>query len=112
MSEVVQDPIVSLRYQTTMQFVNESSHTPLWLGVLYLVANLTLNFLNFYWFVKMIQAVQKRFKPSKKEEAEEKPTLDGAAKTTGTDQKVAWTARARKGSVSSGEYVKHPPPGI
>jgi hypothetical protein len=35
---------------------------PLWLAVVYLGSNLTLNGLNYYWFLRMIQTVSARFK--------------------------------------------------
>lgn len=111
-SEVAQDLMVPIRYESTMQFVTESSHIPMWLGALYLGANLTLNSLNFYWFVKMIQAVQKRFEPSKKEEIGAKASSEDNASTTARDPKIAFKVRARKGSILDGEYVDQPPPGI
>ena len=37
---------------------------PVWAALSYLSSNLTLNFLNFYWFFKMVRAVRKRFEPS------------------------------------------------
>ncbi|EQK99039.1 hypothetical protein G6O67_002320 [Ophiocordyceps sinensis] len=46
-----------------MAFVTVKSTVPLWLATLYLASNLTLNSLNFYWFVMMIRAVRKRFEP-------------------------------------------------
>ena len=36
---------------------------PLWLGMVYLTSNLTLNALNIVWFSKMIQTIRKRFDP-------------------------------------------------
>ncbi|KAL1896478.1 hypothetical protein Cpir12675_002767 [Ceratocystis pirilliformis] len=48
------------------QFTTVDSAIPVWLGLAYLAANITLNSLNFYWFIKMIQAVAKRFTPVKK----------------------------------------------
>ncbi|KAI9171895.1 TLC domain-containing protein [Paramyrothecium foliicola] len=53
-----------------MTFATDSSTVPLWLGVVYLASNLTLNSLNFYWFFKMIQAVRKRFVAPKAAEKE------------------------------------------
>lgn len=55
-----------------MRFVDEKSHVPLWIVVAYLVSNLTLNALNWYWFGKMIDTVRKRFaeKPVDKNENE------------------------------------------
>lgn len=49
-----------------MLFAEEKSHVPLWAALSYLTSNLTLNFLNFYWFFKMIQAIYKRFEPAGK----------------------------------------------
>ncbi|KAL5606167.1 hypothetical protein BROUX41_006066 [Berkeleyomyces rouxiae] len=45
------------------RFTTADSAVPVWLGLAYLASNITLNSLNFYWFVKMIQAVTKRFTP-------------------------------------------------
>ena len=36
---------------------------PLWLGMVYLASNLTLNSLNVFWFGKMIQTIRSRFDP-------------------------------------------------
>ncbi|EMD00457.1 hypothetical protein BAUCODRAFT_62246 [Baudoinia panamericana UAMH 10762] len=36
---------------------------PLWLPIVYLLSNLTLNLLNVYWFGKMIETIRKRFDP-------------------------------------------------
>jgi len=47
----------------TMIYVNDTTAVPLWAVLSYLASNLTLNFLNFYWFFKMIHAVRKRFEP-------------------------------------------------
>ncbi|EYE99378.1 TLC domain-containing protein [Aspergillus ruber CBS 135680] len=65
--------------------------TPTWLVVTYILSNIVLNSLNYYWFSKMIETVLKRFRgpaaaPAKKEEKEgvkeeEKDVvLDAAAK--------------------------------
>lgn len=48
-----------------MRFATASSTVPTWLAVTYLMSNITLNSLNFYWFVMMIRAVRKRFQPAK-----------------------------------------------
>ena len=37
---------------------------PAWLAGVYLSSNLVLNTLNFYWFGKMIETIQKRFRES------------------------------------------------
>lgn len=34
---------------------------PLWLAAVYVAANVTLNFLNVYWFGKMVETIRKRF---------------------------------------------------
>jgi hypothetical protein len=112
-SEVAQNLTVPIRYESTMRFVSESSSIPTWLGALYLAANLTLNSLNFYWFVKMIQAVQKRFDPSQKEDAlKEKPSSDSSAVTTAADLKSDLRTRPRRGTILDGEDGDQPPPGI
>lgn len=56
-------PSVGPQDSTVMAFVTDTSTVPPWLGTLYLASNLTLNSLNFYWFVMMIRAVRKRFEP-------------------------------------------------
>lgn len=38
-----------------------SQGIPLWLGLVYLASNLTLNSLNIFWFGKMIQTIRSRF---------------------------------------------------
>lgn len=48
-----------------MAFVHEDTTVPIWAALSYLGSNITLNFLNFYWFFKMVAAVRKRFVPSK-----------------------------------------------
>ncbi|CAH0026385.1 unnamed protein product [Clonostachys rhizophaga] len=51
---------------STMIFATEASTVPVWQAVTYLASNLTLNFLNFHWFFRMIRAVRKRFVPADK----------------------------------------------
>lgn len=57
------------------------SGIPTWLVVTYIVSNLILNALNYYWFSKMIDTVLKRFrgppKQDKKEDVKQEP-LQGA----------------------------------
>jgi hypothetical protein len=48
-----------------MFFQPDAAAVPVWLTVVYLAANLVLNALNWYWFVKMVAAVRKRFEPPK-----------------------------------------------
>jgi len=45
----------------TMQFVTETTRVSAWAAGAVILANMTLNFLNYYWFTKMIEAVRKRF---------------------------------------------------
>jgi hypothetical protein len=49
-----------------MEFATQESTVQAWLAISYVMSNLTLNSLNFYWFVMMIRAVLKRFKPNEK----------------------------------------------
>ncbi|KAI1350174.1 TLC domain-containing protein [Xylaria sp. FL0043] len=103
------------RYAETMQFANSSTGVPLWLAVIYVGSNLTLNSLNFYWFFKMIEAVRKRFDPkeSKQEPAEKstKIAIDGvAAVTTGANTSNGITTRARRRTILDGEDPDAPPP--
>lgn len=44
-----------------MKFATADSYVPWWIIAVYLVSNLTLNALNWYWFGKMIETVRKRF---------------------------------------------------
>lgn len=46
-----------------MMYAKEAGPLPIWLAAIYLLSNITLNTLNFYWFAKMIKAVRKRFEP-------------------------------------------------
>lgn len=57
-----------------MKFVGPDSELPYWLIVVYLVSNVVLNALNWYWFSKMIETVRKRFegKPAPGDEDDEK----------------------------------------
>ena len=52
------------RISVGMIHVTEHSRVPSWILFSYLLSNLTLNYLNFYWFYKMIQALRKRFEPA------------------------------------------------
>ncbi|KAI0966991.1 TLC domain-containing protein [Xylaria arbuscula] len=102
---------VPARYAESMQFVNASTGVPLWLAVIYVGSNLTLNSLNFYWFFKMIEAVRKRFDPKEKSEKEasetDKAAIDGTAVTTGTSHGVT---RPRRRTILDGEDPDAPPP--
>lgn len=58
-------PSMEKLVSSSMAFADEGATVPVWAALTYLSSNLTLNFLNFYWFFKMISAVRKRFQPSK-----------------------------------------------
>ncbi|GAB0138232.1 hypothetical protein EsDP_00006471 [Epichloe bromicola] len=64
------NPSVASLNSATMGFANEASTVPVWLGAIYLASNLTLNGLNFYWFIMMVKAVRKRFEPEKQPQTE------------------------------------------
>ena len=49
-------------------YVKDASPVPVWLAGVYIVSNIILNTLNWFWFVKMIAAVKKRFEPAKENE--------------------------------------------
>lgn len=72
-------PAASSLHPVAMQFATEVSTVPLWLGAVYLASNLTLNGLNFYWFIMMIKAVRKRFEPSKQPHTEAKVDVSSVA---------------------------------
>jgi len=59
---------------------------PVWLAGIYVVSNLVLNSLNWFWFVKMISAVKKRFEPAKEKAEDLKAGPEGAV-ATGTEEK-------------------------
>ncbi|KAK2609049.1 hypothetical protein QQS21_002419 [Conoideocrella luteorostrata] len=83
-------PSVSSLNSTAMEFATGTSTVPLWLGAIYLASNLTLNGLNFFWFIMMIKAVRKRFEPEKR--PQEQAEVDISSTTSG---------------VSSGEMKLH-----
>lgn len=63
-----------------------SAGVPTWLVATYVTSNLVLNFLNYFWFSKMVETVLKRFrappekKPEKPEELAQDVILEAAAK--------------------------------
>lgn len=57
-------PTKTFSESLVMQYATSESTVPTWLAVSYLASNITLNTLNFYWFIMMIRAVLKRFKPN------------------------------------------------
>lgn len=66
---IVWGPIQSFRvfrdvldaYKNPPRTLEEGVPVPLWLALVYLGSNAVLNFLNYYWFGRMIDAVRKRF---------------------------------------------------
>jgi hypothetical protein len=46
-----------------VEFAPKSPYLPNWLWMSYAVSNIVLNFLNWYWFAKMIGTIRKRFDP-------------------------------------------------
>lgn len=57
-------PTKTYSQSPVMEFATERSTVQPWLGISYLMSNITLNTLNFYWFIMMIRAVLKRFTPN------------------------------------------------
>ncbi|KAG5944830.1 hypothetical protein E4U53_006815 [Claviceps sorghi] len=78
------NPSVSSLNSAAMRFASESSTVPLWLGAIYLASNLTLNGLNFYWFIMMVKAVRKRFESEKQPRA--KIQLPSSSFASGTSK--------------------------
>jgi hypothetical protein len=109
------DKALPSQYASTMQYVTENTTVPLWLALVYLTANSTLNCLNFYWFSKMIDALRKRFDGSderKSEEAQSDAT-DTVGQTTGVEAKAEIKTRPRRRTLLDGELDgDEPPPGI
>ncbi|KAK4152267.1 TLC domain-containing protein [Chaetomidium leptoderma] len=63
-AEAFADPLTAADPdQNIMYFARDAASIPLWLTLLYLASNVVLNTLNWYWFVKMVKAVRKRFEP-------------------------------------------------
>ncbi len=99
------DPATSADpHANPMAFARDAAAVPLWLTLVYLSSNVVLNALNWFWFVKMVAAVRKRFEPpkqAKKEavEGEKGPTKGSASAVDGTDAAVAVKRRARAHSI-------------
>ncbi|KAK4187999.1 TRAM, LAG1 and CLN8 domain-protein [Podospora australis] len=88
--------------ENVMYFAKDAGPVPLWLAGTYVLSNLTLNTLNWYWFFKMITAVKKRFEPPKaKIVTENSPSYAAVAKNaTGADAgKEARVTRRRQPSI-------------
>jgi len=75
---------------------------PIWLALLYVGSNLTLNGLNWVWFFKMITAVRKRFDPPK---AAAKGNVIAQGQTTGAVDKKSGQAELRNRRRNSIEDV-------
>lgn len=88
-----------LEFSSTMVFANKESTVPVWLGATYLLSNLTLNSLNFYWFFMMIKAVRKRFEPSAVPSKPSEPVADvgiNASTVASAMEKPTANGRRRK----------------
>jgi TLC domain len=48
----------------SMVYTTDSTIVPFWAFMSYFLSNMVLNFLNFFWFFKMVRAVGKRFEPN------------------------------------------------
>lgn len=72
-------PFPGPRANPVMAFATDESTVPVWLAVVYLASNVTLNSLNFYWFIMMIRAVRKRFEPGKQPVTEVEVDLSSVA---------------------------------
>ncbi|KHN98598.1 DUF887 domain protein [Metarhizium album ARSEF 1941] len=78
-SAINRHPSPASLHSMAMQFATDTSTVPLWLGAVYLASNLTLNSLNFYWFVMMIKAVRKRFEPGQQPQTEVEVDMSSVA---------------------------------
>lgn len=95
------DPATSADpHANPMAFARDAAAVPLWLTALYLASNVVLNALNWFWFVKMVAAVRKRFEPPKqaKKEAVEGEKVSASA-VDGTAAAAAVKRRARAPSI-------------
>lgn len=80
------------RLSVGMAHVTENTRVPTWMMISYLLSNATLNYLNFYWFYKMIKALRRRFDPIQEKAVDTKSS--GGATATGSSK--ATTPRRRK----------------
>ena len=69
--------------------------TPTWLVVTYVVSNLVLNTLNYYWFSKMVETVLKRFRSPAKENKDIKQEPLQAAQDEIANNDIILDAAAR-----------------
>jgi len=82
-----------------MHFAKDAGPVPVWLAGTYVLSNVTLNTLNWYWFVKMITAVKKRFEPvTEKKDKVSVPAAAPLGSATGTE-KVGGATRRRQPSI-------------
>ncbi|KAK4240708.1 TLC domain-containing protein [Achaetomium macrosporum] len=80
-----------------MFFARNAGTVPVWLSAVYLLANLVLNTLNWYWFFKMIKAVRKRFEPPKPGKREALPAeAVPRTKVSAVEDKDRMTVRHRR----------------
>ncbi|CAM1507379.1 Fc.00g070200.m01.CDS01 [Cosmosporella sp. VM-42] len=79
-----------------MAFASANSTVPLWLGTAYLASNLTLNFLNFYWFFMMVRAVRKRFEPSEPPKSSGPPVTEVGVDLSSVASRAAKAPVARR----------------
>lgn len=80
-----------------MFFSRDAAAVPVWLTIVYLASNLVLNTLNWYWFVKMVAAVRKRFEPPKPGKLQPLPA-DAVPRTkvSAVEEKDRMTVRHRR----------------
>lgn len=76
-------PAKTFSQSPVLIFTTAETTVPSWLATSYLMSNLTLNFLNFYWFIMMIRAVLKRFQPNEKHETATEAEVDLSSVVSG-----------------------------
>ncbi|RFU72171.1 duf887 domain protein [Trichoderma arundinaceum] len=72
-------PTKGFSQSPVMEFATQESTVQPWLAIAYFMSNITLNTLNFYWFIMMIRAVLKRFKPNEQRATEVEVDLSSVA---------------------------------
>lgn len=92
-----------------MHFAGEGG-IPLWLACAYLLSNLTLNGLNWFWFSKMIQTIRTRFDPPfGTRKAKSENVVEGEKAARGEDVSVEGTHITTPGVdtlASSNDYIE------
>ncbi|KAI9728875.1 MAG: hypothetical protein M1834_007133 [Cirrosporium novae-zelandiae] len=98
------DKLIAARTEV-VQFA-EDAFVPIWLAIVYLGSNLTLNALNYFWFTKMIDTVLKRFRtpqPTRKVSmnivSRVPPELVDAASSSSDDLANVKVSRDDKGAI-------------